>query len=61
MKKTGIRKETEKEINQEMNGQVSILDVKKNTYNNISRPKKNRYLYTKKEKKRLAKREKMQS
>lgn len=57
MKQTGIRKETEKEINQEINGQVNTLGTKKNTYNNISRPKKNRHL----QKKRLAKREKMQS
>ena len=42
-----------------MNGQVSILDVKKNTYNNMNKkPNENKHLYTKK---RLAKREKMQS
>lgn len=42
-----------------MNGQVNTLGTKKNTYNNISRPKKNRHLQ--KKKKRLTKREKMQS
>ena len=49
MKQTGIRKETEKEINQEMNGQVNTLDTKKNTYNNIIKHNKNRHLQKKKD------------
>lgn len=32
-----------------MNGQVNTLGTKKNTYNNISRPKKNRHLQKKKD------------